>query len=83
MKFILNVLKDLSAQELNLAMAEASSLSNVRIINEASSRKNFNQLIIFFLSFCIDYFFIYLIFTIRHFLGDKITNFDALIDFVG
>ena len=32
-----NVLRDLSSQELSLGMVEASSLSNVRIINEASN----------------------------------------------
>ena len=32
-----NVLSELSSQELSLGMTEASSLSNVRIINEASS----------------------------------------------
>ena len=76
------VLSDLSSQEINLAMAEASSNSNVRIINEASRPSKIQPTIyVFFIPFAI-ILFIYLIQAIRHFLGDRITNYDALIDFV-
>ena len=77
-----DVLSDLSSQEINLAMAEASSNSNVRIINEASRPSKIQPTIyVFFIPFAI-ILFIYLIQAIRHFLGDRITNYDALIDFV-
>ena len=76
------VLNDLSAQEINLAMAEASSISNVRVINQASKAIKIQPTYyIFSIPFAL-IIFIYLIQTIRHFLGDRITNFDALIDFV-
>ena len=46
-----NVLGELSSQELNLSMLEASSVSNVRIINSASeSIKIFPRLIIYFIA---------------------------------
>ena len=47
-----NVLRELSSQEISLSMAEASSLSNVRIINNASVATKFllDLLFIFFLS---------------------------------
>ena len=78
-----NVLGELSSQELNLSMLEASSVSNVRIINSASdSIKIFPRLIIYFIAlFIVLITYIFLIIT--HFLGDKITNFDALVDFIG
>ncbi|MEK9620083.1 MAG: AAA family ATPase [Flavobacteriales bacterium] len=77
-----DVLSDLSSQEINLAMAEASSNSNVRIINQASVPSKIQPTIyVFFIPFAI-ILFIYLIQAIRHFLGDRITNYDALIDFV-
>ena len=76
------VLNDLSAQEINLAMAEASSISNVRVINQASKAVKIQPTYyVFSIPFAL-IIFIYLIQTIRHFLGDRITNFDALIDFV-
>ncbi len=82
-KLYSDVLKDLSTQELTLAMNEASSLSNVRVINLASagvkvspSRAIFGvPFVILVLSF--------LGFAINNFLRDKITHQDALIDFVG
>lgn len=78
-----NVLGELSSQELNLSMLEASSVSNVRIINSASeSIKIFPRLIIYFIAlFIVLITYIFLIIT--HFLGDRITNFDALVDFIG
>ena len=64
-------------------MAEASSLSNVRIINEASSASKISpRRIMFSLSF-IFLIIAYIILLVRHFLGDKITNLDALADFIG
>lgn len=78
-----NVLRELSSQELSLGMAEASSLSNVRIINEASSASKISpRRIMFSLSF-IFLIIAYIILLVRHFLGDKITNLDALADFIG
>ena len=77
-----DVLNDLSAQEINLAMAEASSISNVRVINQASKAVKIQPTYyVFSIPFAL-IIFIYLIQTIRHFLGDRITNYDALIDFV-
>ena len=74
-----NVLRELSSQELSLGMAEASSLSNVRIINEASSASKISpRRIMFSLSF-IFLIIAYIILLVRHFLGDKITNLDALV----
>ncbi len=78
-----NVLRELSSQELSLGMAEASSLSNVRIINEASSASKISpRRILFSLSFVI-LIISYIFLLIRHFLGNKITNLDALVDFIG
>ena len=78
-----NVLSELSSQELSLGMTEASSLSNVRIINEASSGfKIAPRKIILFISVVFSLLG-YLILLVIHFLGDKITNYDALSDFVG
>lgn len=77
-----DVLNNLSSQEINLAMAEASSNSNVRIINKPSNAVKIQPTVyVFSIPFAI-IIFIYLIQAIRHFLGDKITNYDALIDFV-
>ena len=78
-----DVLSELSSQELSLGMTEASSLSNVRIINEASNGfKIAPRKIILLLSFVFSLL-CYLILLVVHFLGDKITNYDALSDFVG
>ena len=75
-------LKELSSQELSLSMAEASSLSNVRIINSASeATKVFPRLILYFISLLI-LFIAYIALLFRHFLGDRISNFDALVDYV-
>ncbi len=77
------VLKDLSSQEIVLAMTEASSLSNIRIINEASDALRIEPgTSIFILPFLIS-FFLYLFLFIRYFMQDKISNLDALIDYVG
>lgn len=78
-----SVLRDLSSQELSLGMAEASSLSNVRIINEASNASQISpRLTIYILVFVITIL-SYAVLLLRHFLGDRITNLDALSDFVG
>ena len=78
-----NVLGELSSQDIALSMQEASSLSNVRIINYASgSYKVSPKTIIFIFSF-IFVLIAYLFLVVRHFFGDKITHLDALIDFVG
>ena len=82
-KLYSDVLKDLSTQELTLAMNEASSLSNVRIINQASAGiKVSPNRAIFGVPFVI-LILSYLGFAINNFLRDKITHQDALIDFVG
>ncbi len=82
-KLYSDVLKDLSTQELTLAMNEASSLSNVRIINEASAGVQISpSKAIFGIPFVI-LVLSYLGFAINNFLRDKITHQDALIDFVG
>ena len=78
-----NVLKELSSQELSLGMTEASSISNVRIINDASSAvKIYPTLLIYVFSFILTLL-SYLYFLVAHFFGDKITNLDALMDYVG
>ena len=78
-----NVLRELSSQELSLGMSEASSLSNVRIINEASLASRISpRFFIFFISILFTAL-VYFIFLMRHFIGDKITNLDALNDYVG
>ena len=78
-----NVLKELSSQEISLGMREASSISNVRIINSASAGvKIFPSIFIFIFSIALT-FFAYLYLLLRHFLGDKISNFDALSDYIG
>ncbi len=82
-KLYSEVLKDLSVQELSLAMNEASSLSNVRIINSASSGSKVSPRKIIFVFPFIILFFSYLIFALNNFLRDKISHQDALIDFVG
>ena len=64
-------------------MLEASSISNVRIINSASeSIQTSPRLIVFLLSF-FSTFFVYSFLLTRHFLGEKITHLDSLIDYVG
>ena len=78
-----NVLRELSSQEISLGMKEASSISNVRIINSASKGVKVSPTIWIFL-FSIGLTFIAYIFLLfRHFLGDQITNFDALSDYIG
>jgi tyrosine-protein kinase Etk/Wzc len=77
------VLGELSSQELTLSMAEASSLSNVRIINMSSEPVKISpRLLVYFFSLVIT-FLAYGILVVIHFLGDRISNFDSLIDFVG
>ena len=78
-----NVLRDLSSQEISFGMTEASSTSNVRIINSASEAIKISpSVFIFLLSFAVT-FIVYVFLLFRHFLGGKITNFDALSDYVG
>ena len=70
-KLYSEVLKDLSVQELSLAMNEASSLSNVRIINSASSASKVSPRKIIFVFPFIILFFSYLIFALNNFLKIK------------
>ena len=78
-----NVLKELSSQEISLGMAEAASTSNVRIINDASEGVKISPRILIFILVILIPFFIYIFLVIRHFISDKITNLDALSDFLG
>ena len=77
-----NVLKELSSQELSLGMSEASSLSNVRIINDFFSKENFTRRTVYVFTVILTLI-AYFILLVRHFLGDRVTNLDALVDFVG
>jgi len=77
------VLKDLSSQELVLSMAEASEVSNVRIINEASEAiKVSPRLSLFLFSILLAVSF-YVFLLVKHFLSDRINNLDAIFDFLG
>ncbi len=78
-----NVLRELSSQEITLAMTEASSLSNVRIINQASESIKISPSPIVFISTVLMPIIAYLILLVRHFLGNRITHLDALSDYVG
>ena len=66
-----------------LGMVEASSLSNVRIINEASNASKIAPRSLVFGFSLIILIFTYIFLLITHFLGNRITNLDALADFVG
>ena len=77
------VLKDLSSQELVLSMAEASEVSNVRIINEASNPTKISprgSVFLFSLLLTLSF---YVFLLVRHFLSDRINNLDAIIDYLG
>ena len=76
-------LGELSSQELTLSMAEASSLSNVRIINMSSEPEKISPRPIVYLFSIVITFLVYGILVVIHFLGDRITHFDSLVDFVG
>ena len=77
------VLKDLSSQELALSMAEASEVSNVRIINNASvAIKVSPRLSLFLLSLLLTIS-VYVFLLVRHFMSDRINNLDAIIDYFG
>jgi tyrosine-protein kinase Etk/Wzc len=76
-------LGDLSSQELALSMAEASSRSNVRIINNASEPYKISPNILIYIVCLAITFLAYVILVIIHFLGDKISHFDSLVDFIG
>ena len=78
-----DVLGELSSQELSLGMSEASSLSNVRIINEASIASQISPRIVVYSLSLVLTIFAYFIFLVLHFIGDRVTNLDALADFVG
>jgi tyrosine-protein kinase Etk/Wzc len=79
-----DVIQKLSSEDINLSMMEASSTSNVRIINYASSPSLISpsKVIIFLWPF-ISIFIIFLIQALRYFLNNKISNPDALSDFIG
>ena len=77
-----NVLGELSSQELTLSMAEASSISNVRVINSASKPNKISPRLIMYLFVILFVLIAYAILLVIHFLGDKITNYDSLVDYV-
>ena len=83
-KIYADVIQNLSKEDINLSMAEASSISNVRIINYASNPSMISPskaIIPLFPFFSI--IIIFLIQALRHFLNNKISNPDALSDFIG
>ena len=69
-----NVLKDLSSQELAFGMTEASSVSNVRIINYASESYKISPKILIFISSIIFTLLAFIFLSFRHFLGEKILS---------
>ena len=79
-----DVIQRLSTQDINLSLNEASSVSKVRIINDASSAAQIaptrSSLFIIPIVSVILFFFFQ---NIRYFLNATITNPDALSDFVG
>ena len=77
------VLKDLSSQELTLSMTEASEVSNVRIINNASKAEKVSPKSSLFLFSILITLTIYVFLLVKHFLSDRINNFDAIVDYLG
>ena len=67
MEIYSNVLRDLSAQEISLGMSEASSVSNVRVINKASNASKIAPTKISFLLTIIIAGFAYLFFLLASF----------------
>ena len=64
-------------------MAEASEVSNVRIINKAEDAVRVSpQLSMFLLSILLTIS-VYVFLLIRHFMSDRINNLDAIIDYLG
>ena len=83
-KIYSDVIQNLTSQEINLSLTEAASTSNVRIINKASIPGKVSPMLIVIPIFPIIVFLIvFLVQVFRYFLDDKITNPDALSDFVG
>ena len=72
----------LSSQELTLSMAEASSLSNVRIINMSSEPIKISPKLTIYIFCILITFLTYVVLVVMHFLGDKITHFDSLVEYV-
>ncbi len=75
-------LGELSSQELTLSMVEASSLSNVRIINMSSEPEKISPRLTIYIFCLLITVLAYGVLVVLHFLGDKITHFDSLVDFV-
>ena len=83
-KIYSDVIQNLTSQEINLSLTEAASTSNVRIINKASIPGKVSPMLIVIPIFPIIVFLIvFLVQVFRYFLDDKISNPDALSDFVG
>ena len=79
-----DVIQNLSTEEVQLSIVEASSISNVRIINYASSPRKVSPRLLNILLFTL--LALLVAFTIqsaRYFLNNKISNPDALSDFIG
>ena len=75
-------LETLEKQKLNLNLSAASSLSNIRIVNDASSASkispNISMILFSFLIFAAAYGF----FLVNHFVTDRILSLDSLLDFL-
>ncbi|MFL2768842.1 MAG: exopolysaccharide transport family protein [Gammaproteobacteria bacterium] len=77
-----DVLKNLTSEELKLAMSEASSLSNIRIINSAGISQKISPTFKVFFAPIFILFLAYFALFVIHLVKDRITDLDALIDFV-
>ncbi len=77
------VLRDLSSQELTLSMAEASEISNVRVINKASKAVQISPRASLFLFSILITISLYVFLLVKHFISDRINNLDAVVDYLG
>ena len=64
-------------------MTEASEVSNVRIINKASQAIKVSPKPSLFLFSILITLSIYVFLLVKHFLSDRINNFDAIVDYLG
>ena len=79
-----DVIQNLSTQEVQLSIVEASSVSNVRVINFASDPTKVSPRIFTLIVFpLLALLFAFTIQSARYFLNNKISNPDALSDFIG
>ncbi len=79
-----DVIRNLTSEELNLSLVEASSVSNVRIINSASKAQKISPRTLVIAIFPLAMIMIvFILQAIRYFSNDKISNLDALNDYIG